>query len=202
LEAGVIDPKWNVVDDPRRGRSPATLDDEGRSTRATPLLREGGVVSCLHDAVSARRQGSGGGGHGRVATYRDPVLPRMTCTFQTAAHESPMALVERVGDGVYVRRMESAYTDTRAGRAVFRVTDADRIVRGRCTRALAPFLLEILGRDLLAKPAHIGDDLAFDTCVGSCHKEGQPLVVSVGAPTIWTGVTRVRGSNGNERGWK
>ena len=31
----------------------------------------------------------------------------------------------------------------------------------------------------------------FDTCIGACHKDGQPLTVSVGAPTMSIGVATV-----------
>ena len=35
------------------------------------------------------------------------------------------------------------------------------------------------------------DDLVFDRCIGSCHKGGQALVTSVGAPTMRKGSVKV-----------
>jgi predicted Zn-dependent protease len=87
--------------------------------------------------------------------------------------------------------MEVASTDPRTGRAVFRVTDADRITRGRLDGPLSSHLLRIEGREALAATDRIASDLAFDTCIGTCVREGQALVTSVGGPTFRIGLTSV-----------
>jgi hypothetical protein len=48
----------------------------------------------------------------------------------------------------------------------------------------------------------IGDDIAFDTTVGWCVRDGQPLATSVGAPTLRLGLTTVAGPKeaGRRRG--
>jgi hypothetical protein len=56
---------------------------------------------------------------------------------------------------------------------------------------LTPHLLCVDGPRALASMDRIADDLAFDTCIGSCHREGQPMVTSVGAPTFRIGVAAV-----------
>ena len=38
----------------------------------------------------------------------------------------------------------------------------------------------------------VADDLRFETCIGSCHRDGQALAISVGAPTVCIGVAEVR----------
>jgi len=74
---------------------------------------------------------------------------------------------------------------------VFRVTDADRIRHGRLERPLLPHLLRVDGRETLLGIDRIGNDLKFDPCVGSCVRDGQPLSISVGAPTIRIGLVSV-----------
>ncbi len=173
-----------VIDDPRRGRGAWTVDDEGQPARATSLIDRGKVSGRLHDLRSAREAGAAPTGHGRRASYREPVLPRMGCTFVAAGDAEPAEILEGLADAVHVRRIEGAVAHTVSGSATFRVVDADRILRGRPAEPCKPFLLRIGAADLLRGIGAIGRDLRFDTCIGSCVRDGQPLVVSVGAPTI------------------
>lgn len=177
-----------VVDDPRRGRAPWRVDDDGMPPRVTALLREGLPADCLHDLRSATEAGVRGNGHGRRSSYREPVRPRMGCTFLAAGrHPGGMAVLEGLKHGIYIRRMESATTDTRLGRATFVVTDSDRVSHGRIVAPLQPYVIAVDGAAALTSIADVGEDLAFDRCIGSCVHHGQPLAVSVGAPTFRIG---------------
>jgi len=181
-----------VLDDPRRGRAAWITDDEGERSGATALIVEGSVAGRLHDRRSAGHDEQSPTGHGRRSGFREPVLPRMGCTFVTPGRFQHEEVLESVKHGLYVRRMEAATTDPCTGRAVFRVTDADRLENGQLTVPLNPFLLEIDGPSALKSTLRVASDLTFDTCIGSCHREGQPLAISVGAPTISIGVAGVR----------
>ena len=181
----------SVIDDPRRGRGAWRIDDEGQPARPAGLIRNGAVAGILSDLHCAQRTGRRSSGPGRRSSYREPVLPRMGCTFIAAGHYRPEQLLEGVEDGIYVRRMEAASTDPWTGRAVFRVTDADRIHHGRIAFALLPHVLRVDGKEALVGIDRIADDLTFDTCIGSCVRDGQPLSISVGAPTIRTGLISV-----------
>jgi TldD protein len=180
-----------ILDDPRRGRAAWRLDDEGQRARPVPLIRSGHVAGRLHDIGTAARAEQAPTGHGRRASFREPVRPRMGCTFVAAGRWSPEEILNSIGDGVYVRRMEAANIDLSSGRAVFRVTDSDRIVRGKLDAPLHSHLLVVQGRNALSNMNRVADDLEFDTCAGSCVRLGQPLAMSVGAPTICTGRTWV-----------
>jgi TldD protein len=180
-----------ILDDPRRGRAAWRIDDEGQRARPVPLIRSGRVAGRLHDLRTAGRSGESSTGHGRCASYREPVRPRMGCTFVAAGRWSPDEILNSVDHGVYIRRMEAASVDLSSGRAIFRVTDSDRIVGGKRDAPLHPHLLVVEGRSALAGMDRVADDLAFDTCVGSCIRVGQALAMSVGAPTICIGRTWV-----------
>jgi predicted Zn-dependent protease len=180
-----------VLDDPRRGRVKWRFDDQAEEAKATPLLLKGRVAGNLHDRSTADRTGKPATGHGRRASFREPVLPRMGATFVAAGRLHPEEVINGLARGIYVRRMEAASTDTRTGGAVFRVTDADLIVRGRVDAPLNSFLLLVQGEEALASVDRIAGDLEFDSCIGTCHKDGQPLPISVGAPTFRIGLARV-----------
>jgi len=180
-----------VIDDPRRGRAPWRIDDEGTAPRPVTLLASGRVGGRLLDRQTARRHEAVSTGHGRRGSYLDPVLPRMGCTYIDRGTTAAASIVPDTTRGILVRRMAGAHTDPWRGRAAFVVTDADRIEGGKVTDPLAPFVIEMDTIDALASIDRIGDDLTFDTCIGSCVRSGQPLATSVGAPTVRLRVIRV-----------
>lgn len=184
-------PALVVVDDPRRARFGWRMDDEGEPAGAVCLMQDGQVTGHLVDRASAHRMGLPCSGHGRRASFAEPARPRMGCTFLAPGPHPFEEIVRDTPAGVYVRRMDAASTDVTAGLARFRVTDADRIEAGRIAAPLGAFLLEISLDAGLASLDRIGDDLAFDPCIGSCVRDGQALATSVGAPTCRLGVARV-----------
>ncbi len=186
-----LPPALVVLDDPRRGRAPWRFDDEGQPARAVPLLHGGRVAGWLHDGSTAAEAGRAPTGHGRRASFRERARPRMGCTFMAAGRLDARDALQGVEEGIYVRRMEAASADTRTGHALFRVTDADQIRHGRLGAPLVPHLLAIEGSAALPSVECIASDLEFDTCVGSCLNHGQPMSVSVGAPTFRIGSASV-----------
>jgi predicted Zn-dependent protease len=184
-------PELSVIDDPRRGRAAWTVDDEAQPARVTPLIWWGRVVGRLHDRRTAEQAGCRPTGHGRRASFREPVQPRMGCTFIAAGNLKPEDVLKATEEGIYVRRMEAANVNPLTGRAVFRVTDADRILHGSLREPLHPHLLVVDSASTLSRIDLIANDLRFDNCHGSCHKGGQALVTSVGAPTIRLGLVSV-----------
>ena len=180
-----------VVDDPRRGRGTWAIDDEGVASRETLLIDRGRPVGVLLDRSSAGALGRASTGHGRRSSYLEAVLPRMGCTFIMPGGDDPADVLRGTRAGVFIRRMAAGHTDPVSGRASFVVGDADRIVDGRLAEPLDVFVLELDGLDSWRSIDRIAHDLAFDTCIGSCVRDGQPLAVSVGAPTIRIGVARV-----------
>ena len=190
IAPGALPDQLTVSDDPLRCRTPISIDDEGTATSPLVLVANGRIMSCLHDRTSATRAGRRPTGHGRRATFRDPVLPRMTCTYVERGPTRADEILADVDDGLYVRRMEAGTIDTSSGRATFRVTDADRIRRGTIEAAVEPHVLEIqAGRGFSG--LRVGDDVELDTITGSCHRDGQTLITSVGAPTLCLGMVGV-----------
>jgi len=179
-----------VLDDPRRGRVPWRMDDEGTPARPVALLQDGRASGLL---ASWRWPGPPhpSSGHARRASFAEPALPRMGATFLSPGQLHPDEVREGVARGLYVRRMAAAGTDPAAGKATFEVTDADMLIGGRIEATLDPFLLVVTLEDLLTLD-RIADDLAFDVCVGVCVREGQAMASSVGAPTFRLGLVTVK----------
>jgi len=115
----------------------------------------------------------------------------MGCTYLAPGFLDPGEVLDGTERGIYVRRMEAASADPASGRATFRVTDADRIVKGRLEAALDTFLIDVSVVEVLPTMDRIASDLVFDSCIGSCVRDGQPLATSVGAPTFRVGLIRV-----------
>lgn len=187
--SGAVGPSsLRVLDDPTRGRARWKIDDEGAPARAVTLLEGGRVVGLLLDRRNASALAAPPTGHGRRGSFLDPILPRMGCTFIEPGPTDPTEILETTRRGIFIRRVVGAHADPWSGRATFLVTDADRIECGRRTRPLEPFCLELEVLDAIGSIDRIGNDLEFDTCIGSCVRAGQPLAVSVGAPTVRLGV--------------
>jgi predicted Zn-dependent protease len=181
-----------VIDDPRRGRGSWLIDDEGVVAGETILIDRGRPVGMLVDRSSASALGKISTGHGRRSSYLEAVRPRMGCTFIESGVDAPEDVLRSTRTGVFIRRLAGGHTDPISGRASFIVSDADRIVDGKLAGPLDAFVLELDGVESWGSIDRVAHDLAFDTCVGSCVRDGQPMAVSVGAPTIRIGVVRVR----------
>lgn len=191
VEGPVAPAHVTVLDDPRRGRAAWRVDDEGFESRATALLQGGRVRGLLHSEATARRAGCLPTGHGRRASFQEPVLPRMGCTFLAPGRLRTDDVLDGIARGVVVRRMEKASADPRTGVALFAVTDADAVREGRVREPLSRFHLYVTTVTALATLDRVASDLAFDSCVGSCVRAGQAMATSVGAPTFRIGLAKV-----------
>lgn len=191
MDGRVAPASVTVLDDPRRSRAPWQIDDEGEGAGVTVLVEFGRVVGALFDLRTASRVGTRSTGHGRRTSFQDSVRPRMGCTFLAPGSSSPESILDSISKGVYVRRMEAAQVDVRSGRAVFKISDGDWIESGRLVHPIQPMFMSVLASRALSNIHQVASDLSFDTCIGSCLRDGQPMVASVGAPTFCVGVARL-----------
>jgi TldD protein len=67
---------------------------------------------------------------------------------------------------------------------VFSASEAYLIEDGKLTRPVKGASLIGNGPDVLTRITMVGNDLALDTGVGTCGKNGQSVPVGVGLPTI------------------
>lgn len=182
--AAVAPPGLDVFDDPGRSDLPGAygVDDEGTLARSVPLL-SGGVVAGL---LSDRRSGAvGTNGHGRTSSFRRPPRARMSNLVASAGDASLDELLERCGDGLYVREISSGSADPESGRFVLFVSAADAVRRGRRSAPLAPFAL---GGEILSALASVeevwGSEVLPATGLSVCLKGGDAVPVGGAAAAL------------------
>jgi TldD protein len=182
----VAAPGVTVVDDggiPGLGGS-LGIDDEGVTARATVLIEAGVLRRPLVDRGWASRGAGSLGGNGRRASFRDPPLPRMTCTYLAAGDAEPSALLAGVQRGLLCRGMVAGEWDRHRGEITFTVGEATLLEGGVAGPPVRPVCLVGRSADLLGGLRGIGSDLAFSDEFHTCTKAGQELPVGVGAPTL------------------
>ncbi len=182
--AAVAPAGLHIVDDPGRADLPGAygVDDEGTLARAVPLL-SGGVVTGL---LSDRRSGAvDSNGHGRTSSFRRPPRARMANLVASAGDASLEELLDRCGDGVFVREIASGSADPESGRFVLLVSAADGVRRGRRGSPLAPFTLtgEILSA-LASVEATWGNEVLPATGLSVCVKGGDAVPVGGAAAAL------------------
>jgi TldD protein len=74
--------------------------------------------------------------------------------------------------------------DITSGKFVFSASEAYMIEDGKVTYPVRGATLIGNGPDVLTRVSMIGNDMALDTGVGTCGKEGQSVPVGVGQPTL------------------
>ncbi len=175
-----------VVDDgtlaDRRGS--LNVDDEGHASQRNVLIEDGILKGYLQDAMNARLMGTKSTGNGRRESYAHVPMPRMTNTCMLAGRAPRDEIVASVKRGLYATNFGGGQVDITSGKFVFSASEAFWIENGRVQYPVKGATIIGNGPDALTRVKLIGDDLALDTGVGVCGKEGQSVPVGVGQPTL------------------
>jgi TldD protein len=175
-----------VVDDgtiPGR-RGSLNVDDEGTPTGRTVLVENGILRGYLQDRLNARLMGVAPTGNGRRESYAHMPMPRMTNTFMLGGESDPQEIIAAVDSGLYAVSFGGGQVDITNGKFVFSASEAYLIEHGKLTQPVKGASLIGNGPDVLTRIVMVGNDLALDTGVGTCDKNGQSVPVGVGLPTI------------------
>src|SRR6266481_3561465 len=175
-----------VVDDgtiaSRRGS--LSIDDEGTPTNRTVLIEDGVLVGYMQDRQNARLMNMKPTGNGRRQGYAHVPMPRMTNTYMLAGSRDPAEILASVKNGIYAANFGGGQVDITSGKYVFQCTEAYRIENGKIGAPLKGAMLIGNGPTDLHRITMIGNDLALDTGIGTCGKNGQGVPVGVGQPTL------------------
>ena len=175
-----------VVDDGtlygRRGS--LSVDDEGTQTENTVLIENGILKGYMQDRLNARLMGVSPTGNGRRESYAHLPMPRMTNTYMLAGQHNPEEIIASVKNGLYAKNFAGGQVDITSGKFVFSASEAYLIENGKITRPVKGATLIGNGPDVLTKVSMVGNDLEFDSGVGTCGKDGQSVPVGVGQPTL------------------
>jgi TldD protein len=175
-----------VVDDGtianRRGS--LNIDDEGNPTQRTVLIENGILKGYLQDTLNARLMGMPVTGNARRESYAHIPMPRMTNTVMLNGDKSPEEIIRSVKKGLYAVNFGGGQVDITSGKFVFSAAEAWMIEDGKLTYPVKGATLIGNGPDVLTHVSMIGNDMALDTGVGTCGKDGQSVPVGVGQPTL------------------
>jgi TldD protein len=187
-----------IVDDgtlPNR-RGSLNVDDEGTPTACTVLVENGILRGYMQDRLNARLMGMAPTGNGRRESYAHVPMPRMTNTFMLGGSSAPEEILAAVRSGLYAVSFGGGQVDITSGKFVFSTNEAYLIENGKVTRPVKGASLIGNGPDVLTRITMVGNDLALDTGVGTCGKDGQSVPVGVGLPTICINGLTVGGTRG------
>ena len=175
-----------VVDDgtlaDRRGS--LQMDDEGNPTQCTTLIENGILKGYLQDTLNARLMGVPVTGNARRESYAHIPLPRMTNTYMLGGDKDPAEIIASVKHGLYAVNFAGGQVDITSGKFVFSTAEAYMIEDGKITHPVKGATLIGNGPDVLTRISMIGNDMALDSGVGTCGREGQSGPVGVGQPTV------------------
>jgi TldD protein len=182
----VAAPGVTIVDDgtlPGR-RGSLNIDDEGNPTQCNTLIENGVLRGYLQDSLNARLMKMPVTGNGRRESFASIVLPRMTNTYMLNGDRDPEEIIRSVKKGLYAVNFGGGQVDITNGKFVFSASEAYMIEDGKITYPVKGATLIGSGPESLKDVSMIGNDLALDTGVGTCGKEGQSVPVGVGQPTL------------------
>lgn len=175
-----------IVDDGtlENRRGSLTVDDEGVPAQCTTLIENGILTGYMQDKMNARLMGMQPTSNGRRESYAHLPYPRMTNTYMRAGESDPQEIIESVKKGIYAVNFGGGQVDITSGRFVFSLSEAYEIENGKLGRPLKGATLIGSGPEVMNKISMLGNDLALDSGVGVCGKEGQSVPVGVGQPTL------------------
>ncbi|MDO8696502.1 MAG: metalloprotease TldD, partial [Pseudomonas sp.] len=175
-----------IVDDgtlfERRGS--LSVDDEGTKTQCTTLIENGVLKGYMQDKLNARLMGVAPTGNGRRESYAHLPMPRMTNTYMLAGASDPAEIIASVKKGIYCANLGGGQVDITSGKFVFSTSEAYLIENGKITAPVKGATLIGNGPEAMSRVSMVGNDLALDSGVGTCGKDGQSVPVGVGQPTL------------------
>ena len=175
-----------VVDDgtiaERRGS--LSIDDEGTHSQNTVLIENGILKSYMQDKLNAHLTGTTSTGNGRRESYAHLPMPRMTNTYMLNGSYDPNEIIASVDQGLYAVGFSGGQVDITSGKFVFSASEAYKIEKGKIGSPVKGATLIGNGPDVLTRVSMVGNDLALDSGIGTCGKDGQSVPVGVGQPTL------------------
>jgi TldD protein len=187
-----------VVDDgtlaDRRGS--LNIDDEGQATQCNVLIEDGILRGYIQDSLNARLMKVPPTGNGRRESYAHLPMPRMTNTYMLAGQDDPQEIVASLDRGLYAVNFGGGQVDITSGKFVFSASEAYWVENGKIQYPVKGATIIGNGPDALTRVTMIGNDLALDSGVGTCGKEGQSVPVGVGQPTLRIEALTIGGTAG------
>ncbi len=165
-------------------RGSLNVDDEGHASQRNVLIEDGILKGYIQDSLNARLMGVAPTGNGRRESYAHIPMPRMTNTYMLGGDKEPAEIVASMKRGLYATNFGGGQVDITSGKFVFSASQAFWVENGKIQYPVKGATIVGSGPESLKKVSLIGNDMALDSGVGTCGKEGQSVPVGVGQPTL------------------
>lgn len=158
------------------------VDDEGVLCGNTIIIRDGRLVSYLHNRQTAAEFGVEPTGNARAWEYSVEPLIRMRNTYLAPGESDLEQMISEVRDGYLLGAAIGGQADSNA-EFMFGVQEARRIVNGRVGGLVRGATIAGQAFEVLMTVDAVSGDFAWDMGSGHCGK-GQPAKVDGGGPHI------------------
>ena len=165
-------------------RGSLNVDDEGNASQRNVLIEDGILKGYIQDSLNARLMKVKPTGNGRRESYAHVPMPRMTNTYMLGGDKDPEEIVASIKKGLYATNFGGGQVDITSGKFVFSASEAFWVENGKIQYPVKGATIVGNGPDALTRVTMIGNDMALDSGVGTCGKEGQSVPVGVGQPTL------------------
>jgi TldD protein len=165
-------------------RGSLNVDDEGNASQRNVLIEDGILKGYIQDSLNARLMKVKPTGNGRRESYAHVPMPRMTNTYMLGGDMDPKEIVASIKKGLYATNFGGGQVDITSGKFVFSASEAFWVENGKIQYPVKGATIVGNGPDALTRVTMIGNDMALDSGVGTCGKEGQSVPVGVGQPTL------------------
>jgi TldD protein len=165
-------------------RGSLNVDDEGHASQRNVLIEDGILKGYIQDSLNARLMKVKPTGNGRRESYAHVPMPRMTNTYMLGGDKQPEEIVASIKKGLYATNFGGGQVDITSGKFVFSASEAFWVENGKILYPVKGATIVGNGPDALTRVTMMGNDMALDSGVGTCGKEGQSVPVGVGQPTL------------------
>ncbi len=196
MDKGQTSKGVTVLDDgtiPYR-RGSITVDDEGTPSAKNVLIDDGVLVGFMQDRQNARLMGVAPTGNERRESYAHIPMPRMTNTYMLSGNHEADEILSSVKKGLYAVSFGGGQVDITSGRFVFSTSEAYLVEKGKIVCPVKGATLIGSGAEVMRGISMVGNDLALDSGIGVCGKDGQSVPVGVGQPTLRVDALTVGGT--------
>lgn len=158
------------------------FDDEGVETETTTIIKDGKLVSYLHNRETAAEFGVAPTGNSRAWLFSDEPLIRMRNTYLLPGQSTLAEMIASMDEGYLVEGAGSGQADSN-GEFMFGCSHVWEIKNGKKTNLLREATLSGIAFDVLKTVDAVSSEFQWDLGTGHCGK-GQPAKVDAGGPYI------------------
>jgi TldD protein len=192
----VAEPFVTIVDDGTNAnlRGSINIDDEANPTEKTHLVKDGTLVSYLHDRISSKHYGVKPTGSGRRQSFRHVPVPRMRNTYMEAGPHDPEEIIRSVKKGLYAESFANGEVHIGPGDFTFFLKSGYIIENGKLGAPVKDVNIIGNGPEVLRRIVMVGNDMELMDGGGTCGKAGQWVPVTFGLPTVKVSAINVGGA--------